>query len=187
MVAFFFLVVGAVMFLFCVLFPQLRPYALSVALWFATLGPCAIGLMMLAGMAMVADAFLAQTGNMPSMHMPRWPAALGWGYAAAGAFFSAGVATAVAWLHQAITRRLTFLLFRLYVTAVIAGIGSVFGWVLSWWILSLEVPHAWIWSLLGMLILVSGFGTAAYKGARGLRGESPTTFPWVSPEEFAGS
>jgi hypothetical protein len=187
MVVFFFLLVGAVMFLACVLVPTARQYALSVALWFAALGPCAVALMMLAGLAIVADAFITKTSDMQSFHTPTWPATLGWGYAVVGVLVSGGVATVVAWLHQAITRRLTFLLFRLYVTAVIAGIGSVFGWALSWWLLSTEIPHVWIWSLLGMLILVVGFGAAAYKGARGLRGDAPTKFPWVSPEEFAGS
>jgi hypothetical protein len=38
-----------------------------------------------------------------------------------------------------------------------------------------------------MLILILGFGIAAYKGARGLRGEAPTNFTWITPEEFAGS
>jgi hypothetical protein len=187
MVVFFFLLVGAIMFLACLLVPTARSYALSVALWFATLGPCAVGLMMLAGLAIVADAFITKTSDMQSFHTPTWPATLGWGYAIVGVFFSAGVATAAAWLHQAVTRRLTFALFRLYAMAVVAGIGSVFGWAVSWWMLSMEIPHVWIWSLLGMLILVAGFGTAAYKGARGLRGEVATKFPWVSPEEFAGS
>jgi hypothetical protein len=179
MVVFFFLLVGAIMFLACLLVPTARQYALSVALWFATLGPCAVGLMLLAGAVVLADVMVTKT--------PRWPAALGWGYAVVGVVFSAGVATAAAWIHQAITRRLTFLLFRLYAMAVVAGIGSVFGWALSWWMLSTEIPHVWIWSLLGMLGLVGGFGAAAYKGARGLRGEVATRFPWVSPEEFAGS
>jgi hypothetical protein len=143
--------------------------------------------MMLAGLAIVADAFITKTSDMQSFHTPTWPATLGWGYAIVGVLFSAGVATAAAWLHQAITRRLTFLLFRLYAMAVVAGIGGVFGWALSWWMLSMEIPRSWAYSLVGMLILVSGFGAAAYKGARSLRGEAPTRFPLVSPQEFAGS
>jgi len=31
-----------------------------------------------------------------------------------------------------------------------------------------------------------GFGTAAYKGALGLRGEAPTSLTWISAEEFEG-
>ena len=68
-----------------------------------------------------------------------------------------------------------FVLFRLYATAVCAGIGSVFGWALSWW-LTWEATgkYGFILSCVGMLGLVLGFGTAAYKGARLLRGTTRT-------------
>jgi hypothetical protein len=43
-----------------------------------------------------------------------------------------------------------------------------------------------LWCI-GMLGLVVAFATAAYKGARHLRGKAPTSFTWISPEEFAGT
>jgi hypothetical protein len=38
-----------------------------------------------------------------------------------------------------------------------------------------------------MFILIGMFGMGAYRGAGRLRGEAPTRFTWISPEEFAGS
>jgi hypothetical protein len=142
--------------------------------------------MTLAGLAVVADAFITKSGDVQSFHSARLLSVFGWEYLIAGTLFTAVAATVAAWLHQLVVRRFTFALFRLYATAVVAGIGSVFGWCLSWWMLSRETPYVWVWSLLGMLALVAGFGTAAYKSARGLRGEAPTTFTWVSAEEFTG-
>jgi len=187
-IAFFFLLVGAVVFLICVLLPPTRRYALSAALWCAVWGPCSIAWMTFAGFALIIDAFVTRSGNADSLRAPRLIAAFGWAYLTFGGLATAAVATAVSWLHQVVTQRMTFALFRLYATAVTAGIGSVFGWVLGWFLLAQEKPHhgdAWLWAL-GMLTLVCGFGSAAYKGARGLRGEAPTTFTWISPEEFAG-
>ena len=46
----------------------------------------------------------------------------------------------------------TFILFRIYATAVVSGIGSVFGWCLCWWLLLRDIGHVWVWSLLGMLL-----------------------------------
>jgi hypothetical protein len=187
MIVFLFLLVGAVAFLICVLVPPLRRYALSVALWCAVWGPAAVALMTLAGLALVADAFITRNGDLQSFHSPRLLSVFGWGYLVAGALAAATAATAVAWVHQFVVRRFTFALFRLYATAVVAGIGSVLGWSLSWWLLSRDVAYTWAWSLFTMPVLVGCFGLAAYKGARGLRGEAASSFSWVTPEEFIGS
>jgi hypothetical protein len=122
-----------------------------------------------------------------SFHAPRLVAAFGWSYLILGALVTATVATGGAWLHQIIVRRFTFALFRLYAAVVSAGIGSVFGWCLGWWLLLNEVQrHALPWWICGMLILMVAFGAAAYRGAHKLRGEAPTSFTWISAEEFAG-
>jgi len=180
------MLIGAVAFLICVLVPPVRRYALSVALWCVIWGPCSIALMTLAGLALVAAAFITKSGDVQSFHSPRLLSVFGRGYLIAGVLSTAAVATVAAWLHQFVVRRFTFALFRLYATVVVAGIGSVFGWCISWWMLSREVPYVWTWSLLSMLVLVAGFGAAGYKGARKLRGEAPRDFTWVSPEEFTG-
>lgn len=186
MIVFFFMLVGAGAFILCVLIPSTRRYALSVALWIATWGPCSVAFMTLTGLAFVAGAFISKSGDVQRLHLPGLVSVFGWGSLIAGTVSTAIVATVVAWLHQFVVRRFTFALFRLYATAVVAGIGSVFGWSLSWWMLSLEVPHVWAWSLLSIALLVVWFGAAAYRGARGLRGEAPRSLTWVLPEEFDG-
>jgi hypothetical protein len=183
---YFWLAVGAVQFLICVTTPRLRKYALSAALWWAVWGPCTVALLMMAGLMTVAGMIVQEHGGVAGLRVPHFPVGLGWGYVLLGALATAGVATAVAWLHQVVVRRFTFALFRLYVTAVSAGIGSVFGWGLSWWILIYGVRYGWVLSCLSMVVLVGGFGAAAYKGARALRGEAPTKWAWASKEEFEG-
>jgi hypothetical protein len=186
LIVFFFLLVGAAVFLVCFLLPPTRRYALSAALWCACWGPAALGWMMIAGLALVTEDFITRSGDTQSLHLPKLPVELGWSYLILAAVATAAFATAVAWLHQVLVRRTTFALFRLYATAVSAGIGSVFGLFLGWWIVSTEIPHGWLWSLLCTLLLVAGFGIVAYKCARQLRGEAPTRFTWISPEEYAG-
>jgi hypothetical protein len=177
-IGFAFLVLGSLVFLGCVLVPQPRRFALSAALWCALWGPCSVGWMLCAGLGLVAAAFITKTGDMQTFHAPKLLAAFGWGYLVLGVAATTTVATVASWLHQVLVRRLTFALFRLYATLVSAGIGSVFGWCFGWKNVS---HHLFSWSLLGMLVLIVGFGTAAYKGARGLRGEAPMDFTWISP------
>ncbi len=187
-IVFAFLLLGSLAFLVSVLVPQTRQFALSAALWCALWGPCSVALMVLAGLGLVTAAFIGRVGDVQSFHAPRLVAAFGWGYLIFGVLITIAVATGGAWLHQVLVRRFTFAIFRLYVTVVSAGIGSVFGWCLGWWLLSKEVTrHVFPWWTSGMLILIVGFGTAAYKGARGLRGEAPTSFTWISREEFGGT
>lgn len=187
-IVFAFLVLGAVVFLVCILVPPARKFALSAALWCAMWGPCSICWMTLAGLGLIARAFWTKNGDVTFFHTPTMAASFGWAYLIAGVLMTITVATTTALLHQALIRRFTFPLFRLYATAVIAGIGSVFGWCLSWWFMSLEVPHhmALPLELSVMLLLVFGFGIAAYKGARSLRGSPPSKLTWITPEEFAG-
>jgi hypothetical protein len=185
-VAFFFLVLGAVQFLLCVAVPRLRKYALSAALWWAVWGPCTVGLMSLAGLALLFRALTEKDGDVVHIH-PHLVSGIAWGYLILGGIGTAAVATVLAWLHQAIVRRFTFALFRLYATAVTAGIGSVFGWCFSWWMLGEQVSYGWAVSLCVMLFLVIGFAVLAYKGARALRGSAPTKLTWVTSQEFEGT
>ena len=186
-VVFFWLVVGAVQFLLCLCVPRWRQYALSAALWWAVWGPCCVALMMFAGLALVAQMFIKQDGDVPQIHVPHLLAALGWGYLIVGAVVTAALATLISWLHQVIVQRFTFALFRIYATLVSAGIGSVFGWCFGWWIASVAVPWGWALWIVGMVVLIGGFGLAAYRGSRSLRGGAPQTFAWVSKEEFEGT
>src|ERR1700735_3569746 len=120
-VAFFFLVLGALQFLLCVAVPRLRKYALSAALWWAVWGPCSVGLMSLAGLALAARAFTEKDGDAVHIH-PHLVSGIAWGYVILGGLGTAAIATSLAWLHQTIVRRVTFALFRLYAMVVSAGI-----------------------------------------------------------------
>ncbi len=186
-IIFGFLLIGSLVFLVCVLVPPARQYALSAAAWCAMWGPCSVGFLLLAGAGLIADAFISKSQDAQVFHFPKLTAVFGWSYLVIAVVVTLIVATGIAWLHQWLLHRLTFALFRLYVTIVCAGIGSVFGWCLGWWMLAKGTTHhvfpLWI---VGTLVLVSSFGTVAYKGARALRGEPPRDFTWISIEEFAG-
>jgi hypothetical protein len=186
-ILFFFLVVGAVVFLVCVLIAPLRRFALSAALWCAMWGPCSVAFLLLAGTAVVAEAFITKNGDVQTLHAPRLLAALRWGYLTLAALGTTAVATCAAWLHQAAMHRLTFAMFRLYATLVCTGIGSVFGWCLGWSVAANEINHTVPLSILGMLVLTIGFGTAAYRAARSLRGKPATNLTWITAEEFNGT
>jgi hypothetical protein len=187
LIVFAFLFLGSIVFLACIVLPPTRRYALSTAFWFAVWGPCSVVLMMIAGLGLVAGALVMKTGSMQLTDAPKLLAAFGWSYVMVGALITTTVATGAAWFHQMLIHRFTFALFRLYATVISAGIGSVLGWSLGWWIVAKGITHPGLWWVLEMVILIAGFGIAAYKGARGLRGKMPTKFTWISPEEFAGS
>lgn len=185
---FLFLLIGAVVFLACLPFPKTRPYALSAALWCAMWGPCSIALMVIAGAGLVAATFLTKAGDAQRVHAPTLLSTFGWTYLIAGIVITTIVATAAAWIHQAVVKRLTFALFRLYAATVSAGIGSVFGWCVGWWMMVRQLSgNAWLilWGTC-MCTLIGGFALASYKRARNLRGDSPGRLTWISPDEFAG-
>ena len=188
-IIFIFLLLGSLVFIASALVPQSRRYALSAALWCAVWGPCSVGLLGLAGAGLVATAFITKSGDMEAFHTPHLLAAFGWGYLTIGFVVTMTVATGAAWFHQFLIHRFTFALFRLYATAVSAGIGSIFGWCLGWWLMSKEFAwyHGWPLWVLGMLVLILGLGSAAYRGPRGLRGNAPKKLSWISAEEFEGA
>lgn len=187
-IVFLFLALGAVAFVVCAAIPPLRRFALSAALWFAAWGPCCVALMVLAMMGIVVGGFALQAGHMDWTSIPQHVAAvLGWGVFTVAIIATSAVATGLAWLHQALIHRLTFALFRLYVAAVCGGIGSVFGWLVCWWLLAKpSAPYGWWLCPFVMLFPIAIFGSEAYKHASALRGSAPTRFTWITPEEFAG-
>ncbi len=187
LIVFFFLVLGSVAFLVCILVPRGRKYALSIALWIAIWGPCCVVLLILIILGIVAGGFAFRATQMRWEDAPKLFSTLGWGAIIVGGILTCVVASIAAWLHQALIHRFTFALFRLYATLVTAGIGSVFGW------LSLGLAMAWspfphaVWLAGFMLpILMVVFGAGAYQHARALRGNAPTGLTWITPEEFAG-
>lgn len=181
-----FLTIGGIVFLVCAALPPLRRYALSAALWCAMWGPCVAGLIVLAGTAMLADISLTQRNGVSNFHLPHLSHSIGWALGTCIALAIAAVATGVAWLHQAAIHRLTFALFRLYAAAVCGGIGGVFGVWFGWWLIGKPVRFAPFFAVAEMLLLIVSFGAAAYRGARSLRGRAPTTFSWITEQEFNG-
>lgn len=125
-IIYLFLLIGSITFLVCLPLRQTRQYALSAALWCAMWGPCSVALMVLAGVGLIAAAFVTKSGDLQTLHAPRLLSAFGWSYLIAGVLITTLVATASAWIHQVVVRRFTLALFRLYSAAVVAGIGSVF-------------------------------------------------------------
>ena len=185
-IVFVFLFIGAVAFLICATLPPTRRYALSAALWCAMWGPCSVVLVFIAGLGLVGDGLLQKSGESPFLNMPRLVTAIGWGYLIVSVAIASIVATIAAILHQFVILRFTFFLFRLYAAAVAAGIGSVFGWSLGWWIMARAVPYGALWWAIAMIGLIAIFGTATYRDARALRGKPPTQWTWISSEEFEG-
>jgi hypothetical protein len=187
LIVLFFLVLGSAAFSVCVLIPPGRKYALSTALWFAVWGPCSVLLLFLAILGVVAGGFALQATQMHWEDASKFFSAIGWGASIVGVIVTSLIATVAAWLHQALIHRMTFLLFRLYVTFVVAGIGSVVGLVFFWLAMGSGRFH-YTWWLVALIvpIMILAFGSQAYKHARALRGHAPTGLTWITPDEFAG-
>jgi hypothetical protein len=187
MIVFLFLALGSIAFLACILVPLGRKYALSTALWFAIWGPCCVLFPILALLGTIAGGFGLRATQMRWGDAPRLLSAIGWGSILFGGIITFVVASVAAWFHQALIHRFTFILFRLYATIVIAGIGSVFGWLV---VLSTMIyrpfAHA-LWLTMPLIpTLIDAFGAISYRHAHALRGRAPTRFTWITPDEFAG-
>ena len=186
-IMFFFLVLGSIAFLGCVMVPPGRRYALSTALWFAVWGPCCVSFLILAVLGLVTGRFALRATHMRWEDVPGLVSTLGWGSIVVGGIVTCCVASIATWLHQALIHRFTFLLFRLYASVVVAGIGSVFGWL----VVFLAMVHTWFphptWlAMPAVPVLLAAFGAIAYRHARALRGAAPTRLTWISREEFDG-
>lgn len=183
-IIFVFLFVGALVFVCCIVLPQAREHALSAALWCAVWGPCLVTLLMLAGLGLIATA--TSDEHWHRQQLEHLPSVLGPTYVILGLLGSAAIASGGAWLHQLVIHRMTFPLFRIYASVVSAGVGSIYGWSLGFW-LSADLPgHLLPW-LAAMLLLCISFGYGGFRFARQLRGSPPENFTWVTPEEFEGS
>lgn len=187
LIVFFFLVLGSAAFCVCILIPPGRKYALSTALWFAVWGPCSVLLLFLAILGVVAGGFALHATQMHWEDASRFFSAIGWGAIVAGVIVTCLIATAAAWLHQALIHRMTFLLFRLYVVFVAAGIGSVIGSVFFWLAMG-SGRFAQVWWLVALIVpvMILAFGSQAYKHSRALRGHAPTGLTWITADEFVG-
>jgi hypothetical protein len=187
MIVFFFLVLGAIAFLVCILIPPGRKYALSTALWFATWGLGCTAFLILAVLGLAAGGFAFRAAQMHWDDAPKLFSAIGWGFVISAGVVICAIAGGTAWLHQVLIHRSTFMLFRLYATFVTAGIGSVIGFAfLLLSLASAPEPNIKFAAAFSIPILTAAFGTVAYKHAHALRGNAPTRLTWITPDEFAG-
>ena len=183
---FTFLVLGAAAFVVCVTTPPLRRYALSAALWWALWGPCLTFWALFSAMVGVAGIYGLNRMGTHGLHVEQWARGFGIGLGMLVVLSTAAVASTAAVLHQALVRRMTFALFRVYATAVSAAIGSVVGFGLGVLAAAYGVGLGWPVFMLAMIALVGGFGYFAWRGTRGLRGSAPERMAWVTAEEFRG-
>jgi hypothetical protein len=183
-IVFAFLALGAAVFTATALIPPLRRYSLSAALWCAVWGPCSVAWIVLTGFVVVASGFVMETVQSKQLHLPEIPHALWTSYGILAIAGTAVLATGMATVHQWVLHRMTFALFRIYAGLVSAGIGSVWGWGLLFWLTSQpELPLRLVIAILAMLLLSAGFGYAGFRGARQLRGKVPENFAFVSPRD----
>ena len=186
---FLFLVVGAAVYVICGLVPPLRKFALSAALWCAVWGPCMVAWLALTGLILAANGLAMEAAKAKHIALPALPN-LWTGYGVLGLAAIVLAATAVAWLHQVVVRRMTLALFRIYAGLVSAGVGSIWGWCFWFWLgdgLRLGLEERILLWVPAMLTLCVGFGYAGFRWARKLRGEAPTRFSFVTREEFEGT
>ena len=182
------LVLGSVAFIVCLAVPAGRKYALSTAFWFALWGPCLATVMVCALLGMAAGSYAARSEGVQAADPARLLHWIGTGTLIVGGIATLAVSTGTAWLHQALIHRFTFALFRLYATAVCAGIGSVFGWSI---VLCMEAiwpssPTTWLaFPAIPLCAAVGGY--LAFHNPRGLRGQPPKSLTWITTEEFHGT
>lgn len=183
MVIYAFLLLGAMVFVASIAIPTCRMYSLSTALWFAACGPFLTGVAILAGLAIVANSAV-MNGDHFSVAVSGLQKILWRGSAVAGLIGVAIAATAIAWVHQFVIHRMTFALFRVYVTAVCTGIGSVLGLFLFLLLNYFHNVYAFLSVLIGSLSLCIVFGNAGYRYASALRGDYPEKYAWITEDEF---
>ena len=92
-------------------------------------GPCSVVLMLIAGVGLIATAFITKTGDAQTLHYPRLLSAFGWSYLAVGVLITIAVSTGTAFIHHALVARFTFALFRLYAAVVSSGVAAYSGGV----------------------------------------------------------
>jgi len=177
---------GCAAFVICSFAPPLRRFALSSSLWFVACFPfflaVAAGILAIVFGADRLTSLLHRSGTLKDIgsHMPDWIGIL---IAATIAIITFGGATAVTLLHGALIRRLTFALFRLYVTCVSFGVGVL---TMFFLLSAVGVGRSWASLFINFVDIIPATLLAwfAYRKANQFRGSYPHRFPVVSREEF---
>lgn len=186
-IAFPLFAIGCAAFLICASVPPFRRFALSSSLWFAACFPCF--LVVFAGIVAINFGIDRLT---PLFHRTEPGIELGSYVSGRSGILIAitttiitfGGATAITLLHGVVIRRMTYVLFRLYVTCVSfgAGILTMFFLLMAFG-LGTSLPLFAAINLLGSILsaLLAWF---CYLNANQFRGKYPEQFPVVTREEF---
>jgi hypothetical protein len=186
-IVFVFLGIGAFAFVLCVGVPRFRAGGLGAALWFATWGPCVIAWLVFAGLVAVANSLVSESIRF-HRPPPTLPAHLtGWLVFGMMLVANSLTATAIVWLHHLLVHRMTYALFRLYATVVVAGIGSVWADLATVCWVSYDLPHPIVFWIAATFVLTVLAGALAYRHAGALRGRAPERYTWITAEEFNGA
>jgi hypothetical protein len=183
-----FLFAAALIDLILIAAPRTRPYALSAALWVAIFGACLVGLLAFGSLGWY---FMVSILGMPHRYIATvnhpHRQAIFWTCNIVGLLGAIVLATGMALFHQILIHRFTLFLFRLYATAVSAGIGATLAIGFDFYLLA-SYHESWAsWAALLLIPILTGLlGTFAFRTARTFRGSLPERFPWVTPEEFSG-
>jgi hypothetical protein len=174
-----FLVAGCLVFYICAAVPRLRRFALSASLWLASLAiliPAAF-LPNIALLGILSERHL-------NAHVPLRQVAVH--HVEALFLFNIialmCVATVITLVHGFLIRRATFLLFRLYVSAVSVGVAITLVWT-SYLIVSI-MSGSFVLALCAAMccILLTAIAVYVYRNAQQFRGPRPQ---WMQPTSTA--
>ena len=179
-----FLAIGCGSFVVCTLAPPLRRYALGVSLWFLVWAVLSPGMLLLntVGLGILAQghARVIVPINDFAWHHAKL-------IAVANAVLLAVIATGVATVHGWMIRRVTFSLFKVYVTAVAGGVGLLTSFLVALMLLVDSIGSAIsslvFFVMLGVMLLLAWF---CWRRAEEFRGARPKRWQVVSVKEYGG-
>jgi hypothetical protein len=177
-----FLAIGCGSFVVCALVPRLRRYALGVSLWFLVWALLSPGMLLLntVGLGILAQghAHVIVPLNEFAWHHVKL-------IAVANALVVAVIATGFALLHGWMIRRVTFALFKVYLTAVSGGVGLLFSSLAALLLLVDSVGSAIsslvFFVMLGVMLMLAAF---CWRRAEEFREARPERWQPVAAEEY---
>jgi len=177
-----FLAIGCGSFVVCALVPRLRRYALGVSLWFLVWAILSPGMLILntVGLGILAQghAHVIVPLNEFAWHHVKLIAVI-------NALVAAAVATSVAVMHGWLIRRLTFALFKVYLTAVSGGVGVLSSLLVALILLADSVGSASsslaFFAMLGVMLMLAAF---CWRRAGEFRATRPERWQPVAAEEY---
>jgi len=179
-----FLAIGCGSFVVCALVPQLRRYALGVSLWFLVWALLSPGVLLLntVGLGILAQGHarvIVPLNDLAWHHVKL--------IALANIVFVAAIATGAAVAHGWMIRRVTFSLFKVYLTAVAGGVGLLVSFLVVLMLLVDSIGGAIsslaFFVMLGVMLVLAWF---CWRRAEEFRTGRPERWQPVSVEEYGG-